>query len=175
MVAVAGAPNVGKSSLVNALAGFQRCVVSEIPGTTRDVVTTRIAIDGWPVELIDTAGLRQPGETLEEAGIRLTRETVAEADLCLWVLDASTPPVWPEMISTPTLNVINKSDLPAMWSAEDGLRVSAKTGEGLAELSSAIANRLVPEAPRPGSAVPIVGEWREWLRSLLSPPSVPEA
>src|SRR5207253_6863855 len=63
-VVIAGAPNVGKSSLVNALAGFTRSVVSEIPGTTRDVVTTRIAVDGWPVELIDTAGLHAGSDAL---------------------------------------------------------------------------------------------------------------
>src|SRR5262249_9107130 len=70
-VVVAGAPNVGKSSLVNALAGYARCVVSPTPGTTRDVVTTLIAVDGWPVELADTAGLREAAGPLEEQGIGL--------------------------------------------------------------------------------------------------------
>src|SRR5205085_2661766 len=65
-VVVAGAANVGKSSLVNALAGYQRCVVSETPGTTRDIVTTQIALDGWPIELSDTAGQREAGESLEQ-------------------------------------------------------------------------------------------------------------
>src|SRR5439155_711085 len=93
-VVVAGAPNVGKSSLVNALAGYARCVVSPTPGTTRDVVSTLIAVDGWPIELLDTAGLRLPGENLEQQGIALARAAVESADLCLWVIDASASPIW---------------------------------------------------------------------------------
>ena len=72
-VLIAGPPNAGKSSLVNALAGFTRSVVSPIPGTTRDVVTTRIALGGWPVELIDTAGLHSGGDTLEREGMARAR------------------------------------------------------------------------------------------------------
>src|SRR5439155_7912555 len=68
-VAVAGAPNVGKSSLVNALAGYSRTIISPTPGTTRDLLTVPIALDGWPVELIDTAGLRAAVEPLEQQGI----------------------------------------------------------------------------------------------------------
>src|SRR5262249_16679891 len=83
-VVVAGAPNVGKSSLINRLAGYQRCVVSPWPGTTRDLVTTLIAIDGWPIELTDTAGLRTEGEMLEAQGIALARQAACAADLCLW-------------------------------------------------------------------------------------------
>jgi tRNA modification GTPase len=94
-VTVAGAPNVGKSSLVNALAGYQRSIVAATPGTTRDVVTVRLAIDGWPVELADTAGLRSEAEELEGQGITQARAAAAGADLCLWLLDASTAPVWP--------------------------------------------------------------------------------
>lgn len=157
-VAVAGAPNVGKSSLVNALAGFQRCVVSELPGTTRDVVTTRIAVDGWPIELADTAGLRDAPESLEEAGVRLARETAATADLCLWVADGSAVPVWPGSLGVPVLRVVNKIDLPAAWDVTGVLRVSARTREGLAELCAALAARLVPEPPAPGAAVPFTAE-----------------
>ena len=92
-VAIVGAPNVGKSSLVNAVAGYQRAIVAPTPGTTRDVVSTRLAIDGWPVELLDTAGLRADAGALEEQGIALARAARAAADLCLWVVDASTEPV----------------------------------------------------------------------------------
>src|SRR5205085_4352386 len=84
-VVVAGAPNVGKSSLVNALAGYQRSVVSEVAGTTRDVVTTTVAFDGWPVELADTAGLRRAAESLEAAGVELARRFLEGADLVVWV------------------------------------------------------------------------------------------
>jgi tRNA modification GTPase len=155
-VVVAGAPNVGKSSLVNALAGFQRSIVAATPGTTRDVVTTRIAIDGWPVELTDTAGLRDVSESLEEQGIQQTRRTLAEADLRLWVADASTQPIWPDSADG-VLLVVNKIDLPAAWDlaqAERAVRVSARTGDGLAALCTAVAQHLVPHAVSPGAAVP---------------------
>lgn len=154
-VVIAGAPNVGKSSLVNALAGYQRSVVSPTPGTTRDVVTIRLALDGWPVELADTAGLRTDAAALEAEGIHRARAAVEEADLCLWVLDASQPPVWPTFEKVRL--IINKIDLPAAWDlneAAGALRVSAQTGEGLAELCQAMAGWLVPDPPPPGAAVP---------------------
>jgi tRNA modification GTPase len=172
-VAVLGAPNVGKSSLVNALAGFQRSVVAATPGTTRDVVTTLIAVDGWLIELADTAGLREETEDLEGQGIGLARRAAANADLCLWILDASAAPAWPEIrgsrmedresnIHLPSFDpriqmVINKIDLPAAWDfgqAGDSLRVSALTKEGLEELIKSMSSWLVPDAPSAGAAVP---------------------
>jgi tRNA modification GTPase len=165
-VVVAGAPNVGKSSLVNALAGFQRSVVAETPGTTRDVVTTLLAIDGWPVELADTAGLREDAEALEEQGIGLARAAAGTADLCLWVVDGATAPVWPRALPTPVLRVVNKIDLPPAWdlgTAEGASRVSARTGEGLGELCEALSRQLVPDPPLPGRAVPFTPEWCDRL------------
>jgi tRNA modification GTPase len=156
-VAVAGAPNVGKSSLVNALAGYQRSVVSATPGTTRDVVTVRLAVDGWLVELADTAGLRGDAGALEEAGIRRARDAAAAADLVLWVVDASAPPAWPAPDAGPVRVVVNKVDLPPAWdlaAAGEALRVSAATGAGLPELCAALGGRLVPDPPPAGSAVP---------------------
>ncbi len=155
-VVIAGAPNVGKSSLVNALAGYQRSVVSPTPGTTRDVVTVRLAI-GWPVELADTAGLREQSGTLEGQGIELARKQVSEADLCLWVLDASGPPIWPTVSSPNIRLVINKTDLSPAWDpdqAQGAVRVSAQTGVGLGELCSELERWLVPQPPPAGSAVP---------------------
>lgn len=155
-IVVAGAPNVGKSSLVNALAGYQRSIVAATPGTTRDVVTTRLALDGWPMELADTAGMRTEAETLEEQGIRHARQMITEADLCLWLLDASAPPVWPSEPLASVLYVVNKSDLPPVWLIDDdnAMHVSAQTGAGLAELCAAIATHLVPDPPPSGAAVP---------------------
>jgi tRNA modification GTPase len=160
-VVIAGAPNVGKSSVVNALAGYQRSIVSPTPGTTRDVVGTSIAIDGWPVELSDTAGLRGQAESLEEQGMRRAHEAIAVADLCVWVLDGSTVPVEPPFASDRWLRVINKVDLPPAWDWErepDALRVSAQTGAGIADLCAALGRRLVPEPPPSGSAVPFTLE-----------------
>jgi tRNA modification GTPase len=154
---VAGAPNVGKSSLVNALAGYQRSIVAPTPGTTRDVVTVTLAIDGWPVQFADTAGVRAAGESLEAAGIRLAREAATKADLCLWILDASTEPIWPEGGGAAVRLVVNKVDLPAAWNlerAEGAVRLSAQTGEGLPELCAAISRWLVPDVPGSGAAVP---------------------
>jgi tRNA modification GTPase len=156
-VTVAGAPNVGKSSLVNALAGYQRSVVAPTPGTTRDVVTVNLAVDGWPVELSDTAGLRTAGESLEEAGIQRARAAAAQADLCLWVLNASAEPVWPDAGSGAVRLVVNKVDLPPAWDlnqATGAARVSAQTGEGLPELCAALSGWLVPDVPPEGTAVP---------------------
>jgi tRNA modification GTPase len=161
-VVVAGPPNVGKSSLVNALAGYQRAVVSEVAGTTRDAVTVPLAFDGWPVELTDTAGLRD-AEGLEAAGIDRAKRVLAEADVVLWVLDGSDPnPVWADVdIPAPRiLAVINKADLPNAWSRDDVgdawgiLHVSAATGAGIPVLVAEIVRRLVPFPPPPGGAVP---------------------
>lgn len=156
-VAVVGPPNVGKSSLVNALAGFQRCVVSPVPGTTRDVVSTRLAIDGWPVEFLDTAGVRSGLSELESAGIVLGQQAAASADLCLWVVDASLPPVRPPPEVPNVRMVVNKSDLPAAWDVGEGgeaPRISATTGAGLEQLCLALSHWLVPNPPQPGEALP---------------------
>lgn len=155
-VVVAGAPNVGKSSLVNALAGYQRSVVSPTPGTTRDVTTTETAIDGWPVELVDTAGLRAGADELEAEGIARAREAIAEAHIVLWLLDASTEPAWPEIETKALRLVVNKCDLEPAWDlsrAGDALRVSAATGAGVPELLGAVSGWLVPCPPPPGAAV----------------------
>ena len=88
---IAGPPNVGKSSLINALLGFQRAIVFDLPGTTRDVVTAVTALDGWPVELSDTAGLRSSDDPLELAGIEQAHRQAAAADCLLLVFDASQP------------------------------------------------------------------------------------
>jgi tRNA modification GTPase len=156
-VVIAGAPNVGKSSLVNALAGYPRCVVAPTPGTTRDLVTTLLAIDGWPVEVTDTAGLRRQAGQLEEQGIDKAREAITRADLCLWLLDASAPPVWPDFHKDALCFVINKTDLRPAWDVTrvpDVVQVSALNGTGLEELCRTLSRRLVPTAPPPGTAVP---------------------
>lgn len=168
-VVIAGAPNVGKSSLINALAGFQRSIVAPTPGTTRDVVRTSLAINGWPVEIADTAGLRSTAEDLEGAGVGLARNAVAAADLCIWVLDAASDPVRPDFPATPLLWVVNKIDLPPVWDVggvEGAIPVSAKTGAGLTELCEAITRRLVADVPAPGAPLPFVAELCDTLHDV---------
>jgi tRNA modification GTPase len=159
-VVIAGPVNVGKSSLVNALAGYQRSLVAATPGTTRDVVTTLLAVDGWPIEIADTAGWRSTEVAVEQEGIARARQVLAAADVCLWVLDASAPPLWPDPNLGPVRTVVNKVDLPAQWptDAAAALHVSAKTGAGMGELCQALATWLVPEAPPSGAAVPFTPE-----------------
>jgi len=114
-VVLAGAVNVGKSSLLNALLGFERVIVDPAPGTTRDAVAAQTAIDGWPVELCDTAGLRQGADVVERAGVERAAARLAEADLVVWVLDATRPEEsWearPPVMERPPIVVWNKCDL----------------------------------------------------------------
>ncbi|MBS0656817.1 MAG: tRNA uridine-5-carboxymethylaminomethyl(34) synthesis GTPase MnmE [Verrucomicrobia bacterium] len=138
-----GAPNAGKSSLLNALAGFDRAIVSATPGTTRDTIEEFIAVRGLPLRLIDTAGLRASDDAVEQAGIARTQRALAEADLALEVIDATLPPAADAVASTEgaaRLRVLNKVDLgehPA-WRGQPGLRVSCRTGAGVRELAEAI-------------------------------------
>jgi tRNA modification GTPase len=165
-LALGGAPNVGKSSLANCLAGYARCIVAPTPGTTRDVVTTLLAIDGWPVEMADTAGIREAAGDLEGMGIERSRMAFAQADLCLWLLDASTSPVRPDFSSPKLHLVVNKIDLPAVWDLKqtgEAIRVSARTSEGLADLCTAVSRWLVPAPPAPGEAVPFTPDLAERL------------
>jgi tRNA modification GTPase len=161
-VVIAGRPNAGKSRLLNALAGYARAIVAPTPGTTRDAVTARAAFDGWPVDLVDTAGVREAEGVIERSGVERALRERARADLTLLVLDRSRP-LAPEDADPPgdgVLIVANKADLPAAWEpAEvfDGLAfqvVSAETGEGLEALGAAIARALVPAPPPPGAGVP---------------------
>jgi tRNA modification GTPase len=159
-VVLAGRPNVGKSRLLNALAGYERAIVAPTPGTTRDVVTVRTALEGWPVELADTAGLRPTLDPIEATGVALARARQGAADLVLVVLDRSEPRTEADaavLAAHPgALVVANKADLPAAWEDEPlgVLPISARTGEGLDLLMAALARRLVPEPPAPGAGVP---------------------
>jgi tRNA modification GTPase len=118
-VVMAGRPNAGKSSLLNALAGYDAAIVTPIPGTTRDVLRERIHIDGLPVHVIDTAGLRETRDLIEGEGVRRARGEIARADLVLYVIDASTPPSSAALgaelsqlpAGVPVIQVWNKTDL----------------------------------------------------------------
>ena len=148
-VVLVGAPNSGKSSLMNAIAGYQRSVVTPIAGTTRDAVRVELAIDGVAVRLTDTAGLRDTFDPLEAEGVRRATGLMATADLVICVLDGTAPAPIPEGRA---LVVWNKVDLAA--APPEILAVSATTGQGLRELMSRIVATLEPVQPRPGEAVP---------------------
>jgi tRNA modification GTPase len=141
-VVIAGEPNVGKSSLLNALVQADRAIVSAVPGTTRDTVEEEIEIDGVSVRLVDTAGLRQAGGEVERLGIERARSSMAAADGVVCVVDATRPvAAWPwaeaDLVGRPSILVANKADLPEARPVEGALSVSAKTGEGLEAVRSA--------------------------------------
>ncbi len=156
-LALVGRPNVGKSSLFNALLGESRALVAEIAGTTRDAVSERLDLGGIPVRLIDTAGLREAegDQVVERLGIARTREELRAADLALLVLDASAPwtaadaEAWALASDRPCVIAFNKSDLPRALAAPTALataaciEVSAHSGEGVATLRRALAAALV--------------------------------
>ena len=140
-VVVAGSPNAGKSSLVNALAQSEKAIVTHIPGTTRDVIEVPIAIDGVPFVLVDTAGLRDSDDVVESIGIDRARQEAERADLLLWL---GSPDEIPDHAGL--IEISAKSDLEEKGR---GLRVSAVTGEGLSLLASELvaqARRLLPKA-----------------------------
>jgi tRNA modification GTPase len=159
-LAIAGRPNVGKSSLFNRLLEQDRAIVTEIPGTTRDLVSETTAMEGIPVKLVDTAGIREGQDLVETLGIERTYQAMADADLTLLVLDLSTEltvedeELLEKLRERRPIVLGNKSDLPRrLLGAGDILEVSAATGEGVAELRAAILSRLAPG----GLAVPESG------------------
>jgi tRNA modification GTPase len=152
--AVTGRPNVGKSSLVNALAERDVAIVSAIPGTTRDALETRVVLGGVPVTLVDTAGLREAGDEIEAEGVRRARARAAAADLVITVEQATPPPPVPfpqgEGESGIGILVANKIDLGGLVPA-GAVAISALTGEGLAELRARLADaaRTLTESAGP--------------------------
>lgn len=174
-VVIAGRPNAGKSRLLNALAGYDRAIVAATPGTTRDAVTVRTAFDGWPVELVDTAGVREAEDPVERSGVERALRERSRADLTLLLLDRSRPLDEEDRRppSGPALIVASKADLPTAWEPAEvfGGRVprvvvSAQTGEGLDELAAAVARLLVPSPPPPGVGVPFRPEHLERLLAM---------
>ena len=146
-VVVVGRPNVGKSSLFNMLAGADRAIVTPIPGTTRDLVSESVDIQGLEVTLVDTAGWRETRDTVEREGVARSEQARQVADLLVLVLDRSEPlqPEDEELLaqtaSRPRIVVLNKTDLP-LQTAVGGIEVSAKTGAGLDDLRRAIIREL---------------------------------
>jgi tRNA modification GTPase len=160
-VVITGKTNVGKSSLLNTLTGKKKAIVTDIPGTTRDLITDMINIKGVPVNLVDTAGIREPKDAIEKEGIALVWENLASADVVIILLDGSKPiTVEDKEIIRKNKNgniliAINKTDLPPAWATESIagllspevkiLNISAKFGTGLEELKNIIVDSCLSE------------------------------
>jgi tRNA modification GTPase len=175
IVALAGPPNVGKSSLLNAIAGLQRAIVSSVPGTTRDRVETEVFLDGWPFLFVDTAGIRNtPDSELEALGIQRSLEAIQSCDVVCLIADATDP----QSIDTDLLARLSDSSVPAfvLWnkcdllpleqsfetpvtvaeSASEQYRVSALMGVGLAEFLQRLLDVVLPEKPDLLTTLPLI-------------------
>jgi tRNA modification GTPase len=167
-----GATNAGKSSLLNRLLGYDRVIVSDTHGTTRDTIEETLNLEGVPIRLLDTAGLRASESELESEGIARTEKSLQLADLCLHIADRSAPK--PAHFNGRTsesteIVILNKSDLPedSDWKNFAALRISCVTGEGLPELQQEILARIRQQNLRPESTVAINARHRDCLRRAL--------
>ncbi len=180
-VVLAGRPNVGKSSLLNRLLQCDRALVTDIPGTTRDVLAESLVIEGLPVCLLDTAGLRPAQDVVEALGVARTRQHLQEADLVLYLLDASQP--WQsedtvllqELADRQVVVVLNKCDLPRRLSPAEVeaacslpvVCVSALTGEGLGELRQAIFQAAMQQPAMPAGQLVTLARHHQHLTNCL--------
>lgn len=140
-ITLAGNTNAGKSSLFNRLVGENRAIVSDTPGTTRDVVSCTLDIDGYMVNISDTAGLRDTDDAIEQIGIQRTNDEIKNADLILHVIDGQSSD-FKVQSSNNEITVVNKSDLCDCKHKNDAIYVSAKTGDGIDNLMIAIRRRI---------------------------------
>ena len=157
-----GRPNVGKSSLLNAILGFQRSIVNAQQGTTRDLVQAQTAIDGWLFEFVDAAGIRETSDDLELEGVNRAKSAIAEADLVVRLFDdsdsmqtiniARKSESFRSVVSV--IDVMNKCDLATSPQTDNSvLRVSAVDGTGIETLLQTIVQTLIPDPPQPGEGV----------------------
>ena len=182
LVVIAGRPNVGKSSLLNRLLDMERAIVTEIPGTTRDLVEESITLGGVVVRFSDTAGLRPAQDRVEELGIERTRERLRQADLVLYLVDASDPlapedgAALAELAGQPGLVVINKIDLSRSLSDAELsqhtdwplTKISAKTGQGIEALREEIVTQTLSGSLKVKGEVITQARHHEHLRQCLA-------
>ncbi|NND96248.1 MAG: GTP-binding protein [Pirellulaceae bacterium] len=177
-VVMAGPPNVGKSSLINAIVGYDRSITMDVAGTTRDVLHAETVIDGIPVRLSDTAGIRASQDAIEREGVLRAREATQRADLVIWVQEPATDDVIAdsELFAgrcKKSIRVMNKADLISpgrnTHSSQPGvLATVATTGQGVAMLMAAICDALVGDRAEPGSALPLTQRQRGCLSDIAS-------
>ncbi|MFV0497283.1 MAG: tRNA uridine-5-carboxymethylaminomethyl(34) synthesis GTPase MnmE [Candidatus Fimivivens sp.] len=149
-VAIVGSPNVGKSTLINYLSGSDRAIVTDIAGTTRDVIEAPAELDGIMIHLLDTAGIRETGDEIERIGIKRAMDAIATSDLVLYLLDYSKPTknedkeLFEQIKLRPNLVVLNKADLEnaSFHDLVYDVKISALTGEGIESLKKAIKKAL---------------------------------
>ena len=171
-VVIYGATNAGKSSLLNRLLGYDRAIVSDAPGTTRDTIEEVVNLRGIPLRITDTAGLRPSTDPLEREGMNRTQKTLELGDLLLHIVDRHAPKP-ADFAERPTeqneLLLLNKSDLPehADWSGCEALRISCMTEEGLRELEDKIIERISQKNLQSQSAIAINTRHRDCLRRAL--------
>jgi tRNA modification GTPase len=170
-VVIYGATNAGKSSLLNRLLGYERVIVSDAPGTTRDTIEETVNLRGVPVRLLDTAGLRTSTSDIEREGIARTERSLQKADLQLHIVDrnAAPPAHFKQNANGNELLVLNKSDLSEHpeWKDTNALRVSCLTGDGLGDLENEILSRISKQNLRPENALAINMRHRDCLRRAL--------
>ena len=161
-VALLGAPNVGKSSLLNAIATRDAAIVSDTAGTTRDVIEVHLDLGGWPVTLADTAGLRDAADTVEQEGVKRALDRAESADVCLVLFDVTTAPDAQSLglLTRPNaIAVLTKEDLRTQSAARDlpeaAVSVSAKTGEGLPGLLSRLEKEAAAVMETSGRPAPL--------------------
>jgi tRNA modification GTPase len=168
-----GPTNAGKSSLLNRLLGYERAIVSEKPGTTRDTIEEVINLRGIPIRLLDTAGLRESAEEVEREGMARTGKSLVGADLLLQVLDRSLPKPdgFNEKATEQTrIVLLNKNDLPEHpdWRNLDALRICCLSSNGLSGLEEAIIKKISEKHLAPESGVSINTRHRDCLRRAVT-------
>jgi tRNA modification GTPase len=174
-LAIVGPPNSGKSSLLNAILGFDRAIVDPTAGTTRDVLRETTSLLGWPFEVVDTAGIRETNDMIESEGIARALSAMSEADLVLCLIDPCVG--WTDLHrefarSKDSLFVVTKADLrlppPILPNRIQPLLISAQQRLGFDELYQACLRSLIPNPPQRGQAIPFRQEQRQYLETLRS-------
>lgn len=168
-VVIFGPTNAGKSSLLNRLLGYERAIVSEVHGTTRDTIEEVVNLRGVAVRFRDTAGIRETANRLEREGVARTQKALESADVRLLVVDASAPRPNEWAGGENIILVLNKSDLPEHdhWKSVSGVRISCTTGAGFSELERAILAQIGVEKLQPESAFAVNARHADCLRRAL--------